>query len=1104
MFAGARGLMLTSMSATEWSDLDTGGDMAELLPTGTVTLLLADVEGSTQLWATQPEAMTVTIARMNQTASGLVAEHGGVRPVEQGEGDSFVAAFACAGDAVVCALDLQRADLAPIKLRIGVHTGDVQLRDEGNYAGTTINKTARLRDLAHGGQTVLSSVTADVVEDRLPDGVWLIDLGRHHLRNLPRPVGVAQLCHPELRNDFPPLRTTNAVADHHLPVQLTSFVGRGAQIDEIRRILADNRLVTLTGAGGAGKTRLAIEVAGQMTPAFPEGIWYADLAPITHPEVVPVAVARALGLPDQPGRSINETLLRYVRDRRMLVVLDNCEHLLECSAALVNDLLAASTTLTILATSREPLIVAGEVNWQVPSLSLADEAIELFADRARRARPDFAVTDANSENVAEICRRLDGIPLAIELAAARVRALTLDEIVDSLHDRFRLLTGGARTAVRRQQTLRASVDWSHALLSESERALFRRLAAFMGGFDLDAAQAVASDTDVERFLVLDQLSLLVDKSLVVAENADGRTRYRLLETVRQYAMEKLGESGEAHDVRARHRDHYTSAAARLDAPARDDYERLLAQAEADFDNLRAAFAWSRENDDVTRAVELASSLMPIWLTRGRVSEGVAWLDAAGADSEHAEPAAWARAMADRAVLGSWVDISGVLEPAQQALAIARDVNEPTLLVRVVMACAFINMHDAEKARPYFAEAAELARTLGDSWRLSQILSRQSTGAMLVGDAVATALYGEEGCALADAIGDRFNARQCRLGIAWAHMARGETATAMSQYADLIAEARSAHDVMSLVSAVVPGAFAHAFRGDVDGARATAATALEACTELGFLMAEAYAGIVMADLAAGDGAAALAAAETAMQSDTNIAVQKHNWWTAAHAALACGDTARARRWADGSTESTSGMFLALALAARARVHIALGDDERAAADAYDGLAIAAPMAGYLCVPDLLECLAEVGRDAGNLQHATRLVGAAHAMRQRLELPRFKVYDAGHEALLAAMRKAMGDSEFDDALAEGEALPAEEAVAYALRGRGERKRPSSGWGSLTPTELDVVRLVAEGIPNKDIATRLFVSPRTVQSHLRHVYNKLGLISRVQLAQEAGRHG
>jgi class 3 adenylate cyclase len=276
------------MSETDWSDLD----VTELLPTGTVTLLLADVEGSTQLWESQPSAMTAALEQLNRTASKLIAEHSGVRPVEQGEGDSFVAAFARASDAVACALDLQRSPLAPIKLRIGLHTGEVQLRDEGNYAGSTINKTARLRDLAHGGQTVLSAPTEQLVEDRLPAGAWLNDLGSHPVRDLPRPMRVAQLCHPDLRNDFPPLRAAKTMAAHTLPTQLTTFIGRGEQINEIRQLLCDNRLMTLTGAGGAGKTRLAIEVAAQMTSQFPEGIWYADFAPITHPEVVPLAVAR--------------------------------------------------------------------------------------------------------------------------------------------------------------------------------------------------------------------------------------------------------------------------------------------------------------------------------------------------------------------------------------------------------------------------------------------------------------------------------------------------------------------------------------------------------------------------------------------------------------------------------------------------------------------------------------------------------------------------------------------------------------------------------------------------------------------------------------------
>jgi predicted ATPase/DNA-binding CsgD family transcriptional regulator len=802
-----------------------------------------------------------------------------------------------------------------------------------------------------------------------------------------------------------------------------------------------------------------------------------------------------------------ETLVRFVGDRDMLVVLDNCEHLLDACAALVVALLGAAPGLTLLATSRERIGVAGEVTWRVPSLSLADEAVELFADRARLARPDFTITDDNAVLVIEICRRLDGMPLAIELAAARVRVLSLAELVESLHDRFRLLTGGARTAVRRQQTFRASVDWSHALLTEPERVLFRRLAVFMGGFDLDAAQAVAGGGDVESYQVLDLLTLLVDKSLVVAESTRGRTRYRLLETVRQYALEKLGESGEADAIRSRHRDHYTSLAALLDAPARTGHEQRVEQAETEMDNLRSAFGWSLETGDIERALALASSLQPLWRARGRIREGRAWFDAAFTDNRSSLEVAdtvRARALADKAMLDVWVDGAGSLDEAQRALAAARKVDDPAVLTRALTACGHVAGYGGDaQAGTYFAEAAGLARTLDDRWRLSQILACQAQAAALAGVPGAARAAAEEGRDLADAIGDRSSSRECRVSLGWAQLYQGDVVEAVAQFGEVVAEAEAAPEVFLIPASLFGLGIALAYHGQVSEARAAADAAFEAAGDLGeYFFGLGYIVLAFAALAAGDVAAAQDASEAAwrlmsFQPQSAMVMRANN----AEVALAGDDLIGARRWADEAI-ATTGWHLARALATRARVAIAQGEPVEAERDAHDALACATGSGAYLTVPDILECLADLARDVDNHQ-AARLFGAVEAFRQRTRMVRFKIYDAGYEASVAQLRDAMGEEGFEAAWAEGAALSTAEAIAYAQRGRGARKRPTSGWGSLTPMERDVVRLVCEGLANKEIATRLFVSPRTVQTHLRHAYTKLGLTSRVQLVQEAARH-
>ncbi|MGO4446105.1 LuxR C-terminal-related transcriptional regulator [Mycobacterium sp. 2YAF39] len=1089
------------MSATEWSELGVSG-----LPTGTVTLLLADVEGSTRLWEAQPKDMSSAIRRLDETLAQLMTVHNGVRPIEQGEGDSFVLAFARASDAVACALALQRAPLAPIRLRIGINTGEIQLRDEGNYIGPTINRTARLRDLGHGGQTLLSGATEAMVVDHLPADSWLNDLGTHALRDLPRPERVVQLCHPDIHNDFPPLRVAKTVTIRRLPTHLTSFVGREPQIAEVRRMLNENRLVTLTGAGGAGKTRLAVEVADRMAE-FGDGTWYVDLAPITVPELVPVTAARALGLAEQQGSSAMDTIVQSVSGRTMLLILDNCEHLLDASAALITTVLDRCPGVTLLTTSREPIGVPGEVTWRVPSLPSDSEALSLFVDRARRARPDFTVTDDNIASVTELCRRLDGMPLAIELAAARIRALSLNDILDSLHDRFRLLTGGSRTAVRRQQTLRASVDWSHALLTEAERVLFRRLAPFMDGFDLDAAQTVGGGDDVERYQVLDMLGLLVDKSLVIAEERGGRTRYRLLETVRQYASEKLGESGEAGTVRSRHRDHYVAVAAALNAPAGKGYEQLLEQMECEIDNLRAAFAWSLEGGEIETAMGMAVSLTPLWIGRGKLREGLAWLDLAF-DAEKdsgveaaASTRAWA--MAEKALLGGVVLGVDRTELADQAIAIAREAGDPVVLAWTLSARARGSGRDAVGVAPFIAEAIALAREADHGWILSQVFARQATLAIMSsGDPVLARTAAEEGLEIADAIGNGYDSRQCRWCLGMADWFQGNLAEAGERFTGLAEEATAQHDPVMWAINLAAMSYALLYQGDTAGARAASVELVESDGELLSHAALGHAGLALVAAAEGDTRTAHREAELAwpqpgIQRDTVVIT------ILALTTLQVGDIVTARQLADEAVSQMSGWHRSMALNVRARVALAEGRPDLAETDVHDALTSAVEVQIRHSVPDILELRAALACGSGSHQEAARLFGAADSLRRRTgEVQRFVFYQPLYEESCAEARKALRDAAFRAAWDEGAALSFEEAIAYAQRGRGERKRPSSGWDSLTPTEVDVVRLVQEGLGNKDIAARLFISHRTVQTHLTHVYTKLGLSSRVQLAQEAAR--
>jgi predicted ATPase/DNA-binding CsgD family transcriptional regulator len=908
----------------------------------------------------------------------------------------------------------------------------------------------------------------------------------------------------DVNDEYAPLGAAKAVAGVHLPVQLTTFVGREKQITEVRSLLGENRLLTLTGCGGVGKTRLAVQVAAHVPGEF-GAVWFVDLGPITDPNLVPLTVAGTLGLPDHHGRDTLETIAQFLANRRALLLLDNCEHLLDACAALIPALLGDCPRLSVLATSREPIGIAGELVWRVPALPIAEEAVELFSDRAGRTLPAFAPVDENIAIVTDICRRLDGLPLAIELAAARARTLSLSDIADGLDDRFRLLTGGWRNASPRQQTLRASTDWSHALLTESERTVFRRLSVFVGGFDLDGAEAVGGGGSVPSVLVLDVLTSLVDKSLVVAENRSGRTRYRLLDTMRQYALEKLGESGEADAVRDRHCKHFAAMAVALDVPWHSGYEKHIERVDIEVDNLRAAFHWSRQNVDVEVALRLASSLQPLWRSRGRHLEGLAWFDATLSDlkQRHAEvpPASYARALADRAELAAVSGAGERLDQAELARMVAEEHADPTLLARALTACGGIAALDAEVARPYFAEAIGLAREVGDKSRLCETLCMQALAVMMgEGDPIAARPAAEEARDIADLIADRQWSRTSRWLIGFAQFVQGELDSGIAQLHVAVSEAEAAGDVLIASSSLATLSQALTYRGERDAARAAAEAALDASTALGLRAAgHATAALAIVSLACRD---ITAAADTAASAVHQLGLQRD--LIVSHVnpqiAWARGDLNAARRWADEAISCTRGAHRARALTTRARTAIAQGDPAEAARDAYEALKLADSVGAYLGVPDILECLATSAGNTGIHRHAARLFGAAAGVRQRTGALRFAIYDAAYATDIQIVRDGLSGAEFESAWNEGAALSLVEAVEYAKRGRGGRKRPSAGWAALTPTELDVVRLVCEGFTNKTIATKLFMSPRTVQTHLTHVYSKLDITSRVQLVREA----
>ena len=579
-------------------------------PTGTVTFLFTDLEGSTRLWEQHPEEMRSALQRHDELLQQVVEAQGGY--LVKTTGDGIHAAFATADTAVLAAIEAQRALAAeewgptgPLRVRMGIHTGGAELRD-GDYFGPALNRAARLMSAAHGGQIVVSLATEELVRD---GEVELVDLGEHALRDLARPERVFQVAHVGLQREFSRLASLDAFAGN-LPVQVTSFVGRDDDVARIIGMLDDTSLATLIGTGGVGKTRLAVQVAAEVLPRFGDGAWFCELATVDDSDAMAQVVATTLGCRQHPGLSLADSIVEYLKVRELLLVLDNCEHLLDDAAALADAVLRACSRVTVLATSREALDVAGERVMRVRSLdapapsAMGDElvhsaAVRLFEDRCRDVGAETAWDARQWAAVGEICRRVDGIPLAIELAAARTVAMSPIDIASRLDERFRLLTGKRRGRVERHQTLRATVEWSYELLDRDERLVFDRLGVFAGSFDGPAAGAVAGGDDLNSWEVTDVLSSLVAKSMLGTDTGpDGISRYAMLETLRQFARERLDESGDPDRWRRAHAEHYASWAHRAGFGFIGPHDVLwLARLFAELDNVRAAVGWSLDRDD---------------------------------------------------------------------------------------------------------------------------------------------------------------------------------------------------------------------------------------------------------------------------------------------------------------------------------------------------------------------------------------------------------------------------------------------------------------------------------------------------------------------------
>ncbi|MGQ0465284.1 MAG: helix-turn-helix transcriptional regulator [Sporichthyaceae bacterium] len=900
-----------------------------------------------------------------------------------------------------------------------------------------------------------------------------------------------------------------------LPVALTSFVGRAMEIEEIAGLLSRSRLVTITGPGGCGKTRLALRAAECLAGRESNAAMFVDLAALAAGGDPSIAIARSAGLADDDPRPRLDRIVEHLHRRGpTLTVLDNCEHLLDSVAEVAERLLHACPQLRVLCTSRTSLDLAGEISWRVPSLGLppadasdetrlaAGEAGALFLDRARAVEPRLVVTAADAAAVAEICRRLDGIPLALELAAAATRVLTPTHIALALRDRVDV-PGSGRGRMARHRTLAASMDWSHELLSEPERRMLRRLGVLHGTFDLAAVAAIAAEF-AETVDALDPLTRLVDSSLVVARPLGAQARFGLLETVRQYAVDKLAASEDGPAARHAHRRHYLERAQRACAaaagPGQDD---VLAEMAADFENYRAAFVECRRADDAGGALQLAAALWPLWRMRGRRAEGRAWLDEAlaagcGRDADRLV----ALIVRNRVEVGACGAVAA--DRVDETIRLAREVGDPVLLARALTGGISYGFRGPLAHRPLLEEAAALAETAGDRQLWLEVQLFAIFGAVTGGDPQRTIDLVAEARRRAPRTNpylDRAITGMGGFGLAM----RGQARLAKAEIAGLVEQTQAVGDCTGGTFAASGWAWVAALAGNHEAAADAALRGVEHAAQSGLRFEGVFAHLAwgISLLARGDAPGAARAWEQGRE----LGGGAPGWADlcgapSAVALCAAGDLPAARRRVAGSADRVLDPMLPWQAGwvweAHARIAAAEGRRDAAQTCAARSLAIRLQIEDVVGAADILELLAVHLMDRQAHASGARLLGCAAARRAEAGCTRFAVHDHDVVEAVRAAVAALGYSAYANAEADGAGLALAEAADFALRLRGPRPRAEHGWAALTKTERQVAEHVAAGLSTNDIAERLFVSPRTVQSHLTRTYDKLGVRSRVQLAR------